>query len=780
MAATDAGTDYSNAKTKRFVEDRTLEQFEIIEEVLNALNQTHYSDPANINLGPYKAMVAWEEESNGIDVKQLQPWVVDSRMIVENGQDVNRVLVWIEEAGPDGVELIKAQFKAYQSATQNSDGSFADYGVWNMDVKFGDSLTDFFVASATIENGVSVIKLQDVFPENGTTFSHKGIIYRTDTTGYGKVEFPDWEAVDWGNCGNNCIPITTDAIYAYNADFLAVQKGSDSVLSFDRNSSTEMTHRYGLFDGATGQNVNKSKTFGFPITYSLNNINQFGYYGAWQGRHEIWGPEGTIPEGTVVTRQDRGPDQTAETYTVSAPFTGTLVKRSTVTGSLADIQGIPVETWIGKFYNLMYDGNVSKWFNCVNPTWDQNGMTCGSLDDFPSIMLATLEVGANDNRKFVNINRWDNNSQTNVEYVYLSSGPSGAGFYVATFDQQTGKYTSTGTLYSPNHQEQIWANVGGSIYIEYNGPAWVEKELVSFDNRTWTPEFGTNDKTYTLPLNEELYINSKGTNYIVKRTGSSTYDVKLEIQTVANPVNASTFVSSGTVFKSPWNPDNDSTFTFDTDSNSSTFMKLKYLTVGENDKDNQGNPNQGVAVGAVVTRGLWGIEAYVNNTATGTQFNWDYPREGETWGTLKYLIDSNGDYVLVSDPIRFSTITLTNGGGQQKNLALQYDGWMHGMPNLYEELRKNDFVMSSTISDKIINIPAGTQVDDADVSGQSYLIKPLETSLFLAAVSNPSDPPDLTLANALDLSAIPSFVDHGMGAMPSTTGVRYSEGKLIE
>jgi hypothetical protein len=105
---------------------------------------------------------------------------------------------------------------------------------------------------------------------------------------------------------------------------------------------------------------------------------------------------------------------------------------------------------------------------------------------------------------------------------------------------------------------------------------------------------------------------------------------------------------------------------------------------------------------------------------------------------------------------------------------------MHGMPNLYEELRKNDFVMSSTISDKIINIPAGTQVDDADVSGQSYLIKPLETSLFLAAVSNPSDPPDLTLANALDLSAIPSFVDHGMGAMPSTTGVRYSEGKLIE
>ena len=185
--------------------------------------------------------------------------------------------------------------------------------------------------------------------------------------------------------------------------------------------------------------------------------------------------------------------------------------------------------------------------------------------------------------------------------------------------------------------------------------------------------------------------------------------------------------------------------------------------------------------------GIWlqrvfgGLEAYASgNQATGDQFNWDYPRDGETWGISQYLLDLNSNYVLVSDPIRLVPKQFTNGAGDTKTLGLQYDGWMHGLPDMYEELAKNDFIMNQTVSDKIINIPAGTQVTDANDSNISYLIKPLETSIFLSVVSNPSSPPDLTQANALDLSTIPAFVEHGMGAMPDTTGVKYSEGKLLE
>ncbi len=46
-AATDAGTDYSNAVTTKYVEEETLKQFKIIETILKALAQTRYADAAN-------------------------------------------------------------------------------------------------------------------------------------------------------------------------------------------------------------------------------------------------------------------------------------------------------------------------------------------------------------------------------------------------------------------------------------------------------------------------------------------------------------------------------------------------------------------------------------------------------------------------------------------------------------------------------------------------------------------------------------------------------------
>lgn len=33
--------------------------------------------------------------------------------------------------------------------------------------------------------------------------------------------------------------------------------------------------------------------------------------------------------------------------------------------------------------------------------------------------------------------------------------------------------------------------------------------------------------------------------------------------------------------------------------------------------------------------------------------------------------------------MRFETISAQNGAGDTKTLALQYDGWMMGLPNMY-------------------------------------------------------------------------------------------------
>ncbi len=768
-AATDPETDYSNAQTTKFVEEHALEQFGIVEDIMKSLSQTHYADTENINQGPYKAMVAQPGEHNGTAEKQLQPWVVDSTMIVENGQDVNRVQVWIDDVNKDGTpRTIKAEFKIFASATKKADGSYQDYGGWNMNAGLG--ATDSFTASAAVgANGEAIIKIHEISSDNGgSPFETKGILNKSDASGFGTVVFPDWSSCN----SPNCTPTLTEAQYVYDADHLAVQTGSDPVQFKDRNTVTDMTHQYGMYDSVTGQDVTKVKSFGFPVRYTDGSgVQQYAYYGAWQGQHQLWANGVTVPAGTVVTREDRNSNQTAESYTVSQPFIGTLVKRTLVTADIGDILNIPVETFVNVSYNLQWDG--TNWIDCQNLDFNTFPPACGAgsslITDF-----SFLVANPNDHRKFIGINHWDNNTQTNTDLMYDPNGGSGAGFYVATRDSM-GNLTNTGTLFTPSGPgDQLFANIGGSIYIMYNGTGWVEKTVLSFDETTWTTTFDpTGDKAYTPDLNREYYINNQGANYVVKliSAGPDVYDVQIELQSVANPVNVTTFLAAGAYFKPQWDNGSGVSYQFVTDSASPNFLKLVYKSVGT---------QPGVNIGDVVTGGQWGLMAFDSNDAsTGVQFNWNYPSQGQTFGTLTYLIDGAGAYKLLDDPIRLAPVTLTNNAGQSKTLALQFDGWMGGLPDLYQDLQKNNFVMTADIAGKAINISAGTLVTDAVDSTKSYLIKPLEMSEFLNLISDPGNL-DLALANAIDLSTVPTFVDPNMGAMPTTTGVKYSEGSLVQ
>lgn len=774
-AATDSGTDYSNAVTTKFVEERTLDQFEIIEQIMKALAQTHYADPENVNQGPYKAMIAWQENRNGLETKSLEPWTIESSTLLEGGVPVNRVQVWIEE--PDeqsGTRQVKAEFKISASATKNEDGSYLNYGVWRLNVKFGEDATEFFAAEASVGgSGESILKIHERMTDGGGLQEVRAIMNKSDALGFGRVLYPDWSDCSSPDCG--AAPVT--AKYAYDADFLAVQTEGDAVVYKDRHSVTDLTHRYGLFDSATGDNVLKSKSFGFPVQYLENGIPRYAYYGAWQGRHHLWSQEGGVPAGTVVTRQDYGSNQTPELFTVSPPFVGTLTKRSLVAAEIDDILNIPVETWVNVNLALRFDG--ADWIDCRNPDFSTVPSTCGAesalFADFSAIAF-----DPNNRRKWVNIYRWDSLSNMSVSYVYDPNGGSGSGFYEAVPDPETGQFVSNGSLFSPVSGDEMWINIGGSIYVEYTGTGatgWFEKKLVDFDESSWTPLFDSGgDTPYAFPLNRELYINNSGANYVVTRTGEGVYDVKIELQSVANPVNTAAVVPLGAIFKPQWQDTGNSTYEFITSPGNPNFLKLVYATVGANDANLNAN------VGDVVTQGQWGLVAFVNDVSTGTQFNWDYPRQDESgdWGITTYLIDANNAYRILDDPILLEPLTVLNNAGTPKTLSLQFDGWMHGLPNLYEDLRRNDFVMTPAIAAKVINIPAGTEVGDALLEGKSYLIKPLEVSQFLDVVSTPSAGLDISLADAVDLATVPDYVDHGMGPMPIVNLIKYSEGIPIQ
>ena len=796
-AATDAGTDYSEAETRKYVEEHALEQFTILESVLNALSQTNYTE--EIGNGPYKAMVAFQDEAEGTSKKSLEAWVCRSDSMVDAaGNSYLRARAWIEEQDDDGEdELVKAEFKIYAPPTKNADGSYADYGEWDLNVKFGeDGAEDFFAASCEVNSGgVTVLKVHEKFLEDGPgsvtdiEAEMMGIMYRSGTEGYGKVQYPDWDEL-WGPDADPDLTELTPivATYAYNEAYLAVKDGDDDAVYKDRNDIVEMTHRYGVYNADTGADVLATKSFGFPVYWTTaGGSTKRAYYGAWQGRHQLWTQDGdSVAAGTTVTREDFDPSITPETYTVGETFNGVLSRRTYVDASLDDIKGIAVELWVDNSYNLTYNAGNQTWYHCPQVNWGTFPPSCEvtPVDFDAEIGFASLAKGADDTKKNVNIGGWDQGAQTNKSFVYeLASAANGnqAGFYEATEGQ--GDFGPVITVNEPrvllntNNVNQLWIWVGGSIYVEYTGTGntgWVEKELINFDQRTWTPEFGPTDKDFNLPENRELYINMQGANYVVRKETGQDPTCKLELQTAVNPDNATDIVPDGTVFSDPWNSAN-STYELVTDPADDDYLMLVYRTIGDNDRDQSGEPKEGVAIGAVAGS-VWGIEADIDGATVA--FNWEYNAEGG-WGSVSYLKNLNGSYKLLDDPTRFDSITAQNGAGDDKTVALQYDGWMMGLPEMYQELEKNDWTISDEIADKIINLPAGTQVTDA-ATGTDYLLKPLEISQFLKETADITGLPDISAGQDVDLATVPDFVEHGMGDIPTNTVLLYSEGNPVE
>ena len=836
LAQLPADSDYNKTQAKKYVEERALEQFAIIETIMNALAQTHYDLAENINQGPYTAIVAWEEERDGRQLKTLQPWVVDSKMLTENGADVNQVQAWIEEPdemNPGQMRTIRAEFKIYRSATVNSDGSYRDYGEWDLNVSFSADNSSYFVASSRIDgSGTNTVQIREYgtgMPGVGMT----GVLVRAGASGYGKVAYPDWEWC-WSNgSGPSCTPPTKAAQYAYNSAYLVVDddtgNGSADAVYKDRDlaNAVELTRRYALFysaaDGArgiaAGDNLEKHKSFGFPVTFTDGSgLQRHAYYGAWQGRHALWGGE-SLAAGATVTRADRGPNDPALNYTLSRNFSGTLTRRTLVNADLADIQGIAVETFVNDNYELFYNAAAGAWQFCAGyMDWSGASPVCRDFVGNSVIPFSTfsdfdkLAVGDAD-RKMVDIGRWDPSAAGGmggmVQYVYLAADPgdpavtySGPGFYPA--QPGINGPQPAGSRYTPADGDQLGVNISGSIYIQYTGDftgtktGWVEKKLLSFSEETWTPVFDdTADVDFSPARDGEYYIHNNGANFIVRRIAdadaASSYDVKIELQKAANPANLGTILPAGSAYlAAPWNAGVH--FTLVSDPADSNFMNLIYLT------DDPATPEDETATATVLSEGVWGLQAYdssgrplqadgtvvavdaygfpVDPSAVPAQYNWEYAADGG-WQGQRFLLDDSGAYVILDEPVQLAPLTLTNGAGASKTLMLQFDGWMAGLPDMYAELAKNGFQMTQQISDKVVNIPAGTAVTDA-ADGTVYYVKPLETSVFLKEVpATTAGVPSLADAATVDLSAVPGFVDHGMGAKPQNTVLKYSEGTAV-
>ena len=740
LAPTDPGTDYSTAVTSRFVVTPALAPAELINQILKAMAQTHYADAANINAGPYQAIVGLVDDTGDGPGTFSDSWIVDSRLV----QGVNVVDAWIDDAG----QLAAAQFRITAPPTQAADGSYTDYGQWSLNVKFDDTGANYLLARAVPSPDGSVLSLNIHILVQGEPAVIQAQMVRSPDAGYGKVASPDSS-----HAGQ-----TVQQTYTYNAGQLLLQQNGGTTYQ-DRTASVDLVQSYGVFDGATGANVINAPGhhFAFPLLAQPGGTSQaaiLGEYLLLNGMTELvdpaaQGPAG-IPDGTAFTRLDPGASGT--TY-LTASFPGALVKTTQVKTDPSLIQGIPVALPVSYRLELIYDG--SQWRNYDSTAAPFYGTP---FTNFAAVITQPdlpVTIGNGQGPSFV--------------YNPTATPP---GFYDA----------SSGTLYAAtNDTLQVIASGVGTF--EYTASGWSQLVETGIDATTGQPIFAAGSYPALLPPGT-YFFNVLGNSYGLTATTvgtTTTFDLEAQLATVANPLNLAALVGNGVLLVPPGydpvNPNQTSTYTFDPDPDSATFMSLVYASVGPQEPAT-------ARKGAVVAQPVPGLaDVSPSGAFLGNRFEWAYSTApgGRGYQTFLYSQVSGGQksWLIPDPPIAFRPVTLATAAGSSVTLSLQFDGWMEGLPDFLGVVAGSGGSLPDAVAAAVVNLPAGQQLTGAD--GHPYLVKPLEVGVFLKPAAKPDPSLDLTLANGINLAdpaVLPQYSDNGMGAPPSPATVKYIYGVL--
>lgn len=806
-----ADSDYNTVQVRKFVEIKVLDLFSIITTIFDAFRQTHYSDPANVGDGWYKCMVAFTDDGEGGSVQTtLEEWYINSTLVSSGGNTTNRVFVKILEPDDDGAtKLIRVQVDITEPPTENDDGTLVNLGEWQIRAIFGEGEdpTDFFHTTARIQDDGSArmtIHERSTETDGGgdpLVAEKKAIIFRSLDQGYGAVRYPDLGECfsPGGDCSGGVPEVTVN--FAYNTNYLSIDVDGSEEFSYDRTDEHEIVHRYGIFKSTDGNDIAREVNFGFPVRVDEEDDHRFGWYGAWQGHHQLWTQGEALTDGTSVVRNDVPPGQVAPTYTTKT-FQGALTRVNLVQGSLEQLEGVAAEIFIFNNFRLRWNHGANRWDECRG---DDGFGGCASEEDFTE-KLPGLSSGGEGDQRFVFINHCEGGEIgfTCENYVYVSQGLS-PGFFHAELNPETGRYESTDEALDTDLLSdgfELFGGVSGRSYIQYTGEfggdptstGWVEKSLTSFDFQTYTPTFDDGaDREFIFEVGRMYFVNQKGTNLRVVRVADNgdadDYQVFMEVQAVAIPSSTlSSVYPDGTVLVEPWDPESHSSYVLDKDPDSDSYLLLLYNTVAGQDE------TDGALVGNVVTKDIWGLRIQGDDSAISdaTLYNWEYQGENDFHGNVTYLQDSEGDYVLLSEPIRFDPIRLASTNDivhstpeeDWLSYALSFDGFLHGLPDTWWELEKVDYSGDSvgSILSKNVRIPDGTELADAS-SDATYFVKGVDVGIFLGQIDAfpLGDEPDLSQADGINLDTdLPEFTAPVLDTEIPDVAVRYIEGVPIE
>jgi hypothetical protein len=380
-------SDYFEDEAMVYVEDRSTDSFDTINEILCSIEQSRYEEM--LNQGPYIAQIDItqcesdadsaenavqdsQNQSSGSGQPEYEFWTQDSSRVDNDSDHIIKTWVHLDSEGEeDPAALIRVLTVITESSSEAN-----PYGIFELNFKahpldsqgLEDTSTTVFTGFLKTErNSADQVILSFtmegsfVHPQGSVQFNQQAALNRDPDGEDGSGRMAGHSTA---NNQHGTFADTFDFSVAFSESHF-LRSGADGERCFSRDQFSETAWRYGLYD-ELGSRV--SRNSGFPILYDDGSSTHNGWIGYWG----FWFPgEVQVPHGATVSSLSED-GQSSTTYSIfKAP--GKMIRHTKEILSLGEITNVPLsfyEPQSGAEFQVVWNGtNFAKTAQLIQ---DQN------------------------------------------------------------------------------------------------------------------------------------------------------------------------------------------------------------------------------------------------------------------------------------------------------------------------------------------------------------------------------------------------------------------------
>ncbi len=412
-----ADSDYNKDVTNVYVEERSTQNFNTVNQILCMIGQTQYD--TMLNKGAYKALIDSnqcasnksdassagqdaQDQSSGSSRPKYEMWTVESSRADNSSAEILKA--WVHEEADHG-EPAKVIFARVVITEGKSDSN--PYGIFTLNFRgapAADLTQTIFRGILKAERDSLTGKVLLKFVESGNHGSGpEGSEVTLDRAADGASGAGSLHASRTDNSGGTPVVREVSFDIAYDSShFLRKDKTTNAEVCLNRNVFDESAWTYSLYSSTDGNRVIRHSGF------SIKKDNAYGWMGYWG----LWLPEGvTVNNGDTVNKHDYSTN-TDTPYTV-VKAGGKLKKHTRKLITLGDIKNIPLGwnectgvgpcanyqvVWTGTAFNKIAQQSQSDFtWTSLNPVvpFDMSALNWGELNFYSESLSGQVRVKLN-------------------------------------------------------------------------------------------------------------------------------------------------------------------------------------------------------------------------------------------------------------------------------------------------------------------------------------------------------------------------------------------------